>query len=194
MGVIRITIPFVAILVGLAAFALRPAADRGVTLRASEMVRSGSGPEAAAAEAAPLPASLPVEERSQDADRATAALPDSSTMSKAVPEPHVRNRPAIVALLERELSLSPDQRRQVEDVLFRREREIDGHHRQLRAVGAVSGRAYHRHMQELRALSYIQIGQALDSEQHRRFLELVAAGALNDGIGFAMDEGMVQLD
>ena len=193
MGVIRLSIPFVAILLGLAAFAAHPA-DRGTTARPPETAGQATGPSVTVAGRAPAPAPESASQPVPKADRATAALPGSSTVFQAVPEPHVRNRLVIVALLERELSLAPDQRRQVEDVLLRREREIDGHHRQLRALGAVSGQAYHRHMQELRTLSYIQIGQALDSEQHHRFLALVANGALNDGIGFAMDEGMVQVD
>ena len=197
MGVIRYSIPLAAILVGLAAFAVRPAGGRGVTAGASETAGAGSPVLPAADEASGMPAAFPVGQAIQpvlSADRAAAVLPVSDTLPKAVPEPHVQNRPLIVALLERELSLSPGQRRQVEEVLLRREREIDLHHRQLRTVGAVSGQAYHRHMQELRALSYSQVGQVLDTDQHRKFLALLADGALNDLIGIAMDEGMVELD
>ena len=188
MGMIRIVIPFAAILIGLVALAARSDAPGALT-----------APSAPAAVPTAETGSEPFVTSSSPLHESDGSVPESGPVpppasAKPVLEPHVQNRPLMVVLLERELSLSEDQRRHVEAVLTRREEEIDGHHRQLRAVGAVSGEAYHRHMQELRAHSYLQIGQVLDTEQHRRFVIIVAQGALNDVIGFPLDEGMVSLD
>lgn len=188
---IRYTIPLAAILVGLAAFAAQPSEDREVrevaarpSPGASDRVEAEPGPSL---ESPPAPARAP--ERPAPVRSVAAPVPLNS-----VAEPHLVNRPRILFLLERELRLSPDQRRHVESVFFYREQEIESHHRQIRAVGAISGQAYHRHMQELRGRSYGQVEQVLDADQHGRFLELLAAGALNDLIAFPMNDGMVELD
>jgi len=191
LGVTRLAIPLAAILLGLAAFSARPGGER---------VRPAAGPAAppAAAPAAEVPAppagEATVPPMIESAGRTTAAQPGLDTPIPAVPDPHVGNRPIMVALLERELSLSPDQKRRVDEIFHRRSGEIGAHHRELRAAGAISGSAYHRRMQDLRALSYAQVGQVLDSGQHRRFLEIVGSGRLNDVIGFPIDDAMVQVD
>jgi hypothetical protein len=186
VGVIRASIPLAAILVGLAAFATRPPSDRALRASAAESRRLPASEEEA-------PALVPSEPRASVEDAPLRPRPVAAP-SPARLEPHAVQRPRIVRLLERELALSPDQRSRVEEVLRVREHDIDDHHRQIRAVGVISGQAYHRHMQDLRARSYAQIGQVLDTEQHRTFLALVAAGALNDVIGFPMYDGLVELD
>jgi hypothetical protein len=189
--VIRYSIPAAAILLGLVVSASRPKADQVASPKAV-----GAAPARGEMES-PRPAAEPADDAGQVrvSEKPPQASPASAgPLPDEVLEPHKLNRPTIVALLERELSLSPAQRRRVEEAFLRREREIDAHHRQIREVGAFSGEAYHRHMQELRASSYREVGQALDAPQHRRFLELVAGGSLNDVIGFPLEEGMVELD
>lgn len=186
----RFSIPLVAVLLGFGAFAARPSEVRPAARvvaedrPASSPFRDEAVSESMLAERAAV----------SETPASTAAPKPASLPAQATLEPHVQNRPVMVALLQRELSLSNDQRRFVEDVFRRRELEVDDCHRQIRALNAVSNQGYHNRMQELRARSYREMGQVLDSRQHDRFLELVARGALNDVIGFTMEEGMVEVD
>lgn len=188
---IRYSIPAIAVLLGWVASASRPEAEPVAPPKAVGAAQVPGEMES------PRPAGEPAQSLnrvSPSRDLAKPLLPATDEAEDVALEPHHLNRPTIVALLERELSLSPAQRRRVEEAFLRRERAIDAHHRQIREVGAFSGEAYHRHMQDVRASSYREVAQALDTAQHRRFLGLVTRGALNDVIGFPIEEGMVELD
>jgi hypothetical protein len=189
VGVIRFAIPLAAILIGVVALQARPDRDR------TPSTPSATRPEASRAAGSHASGATEAPARGAEAAIPAAARPASSVPAGSAPiDRNAENCLFMVALLERELSLSPDQKALIGRVFQHRQGEIDAYHRQLKAAGAVSGEAYHRHMQELRGVAYRQVGMVLNSAQHARFMEMIARGSLNDVIMMDLDYAMVQVD
>lgn len=109
--------------------------------------------------------------------------------------PEQAYRPALVHekllfLFERQLCLTPEQRRHFGKVLRDRQEEIEAYHRDIRASKVFRPREYSRTIREIQAASYARMGTSLDAPQAREFSGLIAEGRLGDAVAFTLEPGM----
>ena len=96
-------------------------------------------------------------------------------------------------LFERELSLSPEQRRYMVQVLGRREQEIAEVQKGVLTSGILRTREYDLRVREIQAVSYAKMAEILDQTQRLRWDRLMAEGRLGDAISFEVPQSVVLL-
>jgi Spy/CpxP family protein refolding chaperone len=94
-------------------------------------------------------------------------------------------------LFARELDLTAKQEHTIEDVLRDRQKEIERVQDGVRRSHRFRRGEYVQRIEDLKAISYAQMGQCLSPAQHRRFQELLAEGRLGDAIAFTLPEGTI---
>jgi len=173
----------------------------GIAAWAAHPYKGSSRPEGSPPAAPRLAAVTATQEASTDLD---ASLPIGE--AHTAPEPVVvpktsapesrlhRNQVQTAAMLDRELGLSSDQRRQIEAIFLDRQSEVDAYHREVRASGVFHEKGYRRRIEDIRVRSYARMEASLDSRQAPRFRDLLYGGAFGDAIVFDIDSNLVVLD
>lgn len=147
-------------------------------------------PETPARIEAPLVVTLPepvpaAPEPSRPApETAPAALPAPAGKLIAVQQ-------VLLLCTERELGLSPEQRRHVEEAMLQRQAEVAAYQDEIRRTRVLREREYDRRIREIMGASYARMSQVFGSAQNRRFMDLLADGRLSDGVEFELDPDIV---
>ena len=105
---------------------------------------------------------------------------------------HVPKR--MLQVIRRELRPTADQFRRIMELLRSRDADIEAYHEQVRASGVFNAPEYSHRIRMIQADSYDRLAQVLDSDQARRFGDLVARRLLPDAVAFEVDSSMVVLE
>jgi hypothetical protein len=108
---------------------------------------------------------------------APAALAESKEDSDGV-------REEMLALMARELHLTPEQRVSIDRILRNRDSQIASYHLEIRASKVFSAWAHERRGREILAESQAQISAALTPLESQRYYEMLESRMLVEGVSF----------